>query len=57
MTFDVWHIEGYLVRIDTDEVWADTFAHWDTMLSTDEAAAIATATVEALKRVCLEREW
>lgn len=57
MTFDVWNTEGYLVRIDTDDVWADTFAHWDTMLSTDEAAAIATATVEALKRVCLEREW
>lgn len=44
---DTW-IGADLVTVDTDDVWAETFAHWDALVPTETAAAIATATVRLL---------
>ena len=58
MRIDTWipdvspngHAEGTssLVTIDTDDVWLETFAHWDQLVPSDVAADIATATVRCL---------
>ena len=53
MRIDTW-INDELVTIDTDEAWADTFAHWDAKVPTDTAAAIATATQAILEQDTLK---
>ena len=47
MRIEHW-INDALIALDTEDVWAETFAHWDCLVPTDTAAAIATATVNAL---------
>lgn len=47
MRIDTW-IGNDLVTVDTDDVWLETFAHWDAIVPTDTAAAIASATVRIL---------
>ena len=49
MRLDTW-INDELVTVDTDEVWLSTFAHWDCLVDTDVAAAIATATQTILEK-------
>ena len=49
MRLDTW-INNELITIDTDEAWLDTFAHWDALVPTNMAAAIATATQAILER-------
>lgn len=44
---ETW-IDDALITLDTNDVWSDTFAHWDCLVDTDMAARIATATVDAL---------
>ena len=39
-----------LVTIDTSDVWAETFAHWDALVDSDTAAAIASAVVAVLEQ-------
>ena len=45
---DTW-IDRRLVSLDLDQVWANTFSHWDSLVGTDCAAAIATATEQILR--------
>ena len=45
---DTW-INEALVVMDTETVWADTFAEWDALVDTDTAARIATAVVRILE--------
>ena len=54
MKIDTW-INDELVTVDTDDVWLETFAHWDAKVPTDTAAAIATATQAILERDNLTR--
>ena len=49
MTINTW-INDELITLETDEVWRETFAHWDALVDTDTAAEIATATEAILKR-------
>lgn len=42
-------INGEVVSIDLDEVWRETFAHWDCLVDTDTAAAIATVVDRTLR--------
>jgi len=42
-------INETLVVMDTETVWADTFAEWDTLVDTDTAARIATAVARILE--------
>ncbi len=39
----------HLSPFDTEQVWAETFAHWDCLVDTDTAVAIATAVVSTLE--------
>ena len=48
MTINTW-IKDELVTVDTEQVWAETFAHWDTLVTTEAAERIATATVAILQ--------
>lgn len=48
MTINTW-IKNELVTLDTDDVWLETFAHWDALVDTDTAEAIATAVVRTLE--------
>lgn len=47
MCIEHW-INNELITIDTDDVWAETFAHWDALVPTAIAERIATATVDVL---------
>lgn len=47
MRIDTW-INDELITVDTDDVWLETFAHWDARVPTDVAVAIAAATVHCL---------
>jgi len=42
-------INEALVVMDTETVWADTFAQWDALVDSDKAARIATAVARILK--------
>lgn len=51
MKIEHWNYDGALITLDTDEVWADTFALWDCLVPTDTASAIATAVVAELYKL------
>ena len=42
-------INGEIVSIEADDIWRDTFAHWDSLIDTDTAAVIATATERIIR--------
>ena len=42
-------INEALVVLDTETVWADTFAQWDGLVDTDTAERIATAVTRELE--------
>ena len=48
MRIDTW-INDELITVETEDVWASTFAHWDALVPTETATAIANATVAALE--------
>ena len=37
MRIEHW-INNELIAIDTEDVWAETFAHWDCLVATDTAS-------------------
>ena len=41
-------INGEIVSVELDDVWRETFAHWDSLVNADTASAIATATERIL---------
>ena len=41
--------DGRHVLLDLNNIWRETFAHWDTLVDTDTAAAIATVTARCLR--------
>tara|TARA_R110000868_G_scaffold197718_1_gene443964 strand:- start:609 stop:770 length:162 start_codon:yes stop_codon:yes gene_type:complete len=51
MTLISTWINDALVEVDTDTVWAETFAHWDALVDTDTAALIATAVTRILEEM------
>lgn len=46
---DTW-VNNELICVDPDETWMDTFLHWDGMVDTDIAVAIANATADILRK-------
>ena len=55
MRIEHW-INNELITIDTEDVWAETFAHWDCLVATDTASDIATAVVNVLIDAEAERD-
>ena len=42
-------INGEIVSIETDDIWHEVFAHWDSLIDTNTAAVIATVTERIIR--------